>query len=88
MELIGVVIAAGVAAWVYSDALARKARHPILWGLGTFLLLIVVLPAWLIMRPPTEARRSEAGRCPWCEASLPPSAKYCSECGRDVRMDG
>ena len=49
--LIGLMIAGGVAYWVYTDAKKRESSHPILWSLGVLLLLIVFLPLYLIFRP-------------------------------------
>lgn len=50
-QLIGVIIAAAIAFWVYKDAETRG-MNGILWGILTFLLCIVFLPVYLIIRKP------------------------------------
>src|SRR5437660_10052660 len=42
-----------VAAWVRRDALSRGKRKDVArcWAVGTFLLMIVFLPLWLLTRP-------------------------------------
>lgn len=51
IRIIGIVIAAAIAAFVWQDANKRGMSGP-LWGIGTFLLCIVFLPLYLIMRKP------------------------------------
>lgn len=53
MRFIVYLILVAIAAWVYSDAVKRgkSSIEAVLWAVGTFLLLIVVLPVWLIVRP-------------------------------------
>jgi hypothetical protein len=85
MELLGILIAAGVATWVYSDARARLAGHPLLWGIGTFLLLIVVLPAWLLTRPPRPDEMAGPSRCATCGSENPSGTGTCQVCGRALR---
>ena len=51
IRLIGIVIAAAIAFWVGSDA-NKRGMNGILWGIGTFLVCIVFLPLYLIMRKP------------------------------------
>ena len=50
-QLIGLAIAAAIAFWVYTDA-KKRPMNAILWAIGTFLLCIVFLPLYLIMRKP------------------------------------
>lgn len=50
-NLIGLVIAAAIAIWVYKDAEARG-MNGIGWAIGTFLLCIIVLPIYLLSRKP------------------------------------
>ncbi len=48
--LIGLLIAAAVGVWVYNDAQKHGLSNAWVWGVGVFLLLIVVLPAYFIVR--------------------------------------
>lgn len=49
---IGFIIALVVAIWVGRDASTRQTQTaPFLWGLGVFLLLIILLPLYLAKRP-------------------------------------
>ena len=50
-RLIGVIIAVVIAGFVWQDANKRGMSGP-LWGIGTFLVCIVFLPLYLIMRKP------------------------------------
>ena len=50
-QLIGLLIAAAIAYWVYQDAESRG-MNGILWGIFTFLLCIIALPVYLIVRKP------------------------------------
>jgi hypothetical protein len=50
-QLIAIVIDLLIAIWVYRDAQGRG-MNAILWAIGTFLLCIVFLPLYLIMRKP------------------------------------
>jgi hypothetical protein len=50
-NLIGLVIALAIAYWVYQDA-EKRGMSGIGWGIGTFLLCIIFLPLYLIMRKP------------------------------------
>lgn len=80
MEFIGLLIAAAVGFWVYSDAAARGKSSGVacLWGIGTFLLLIVFLPLWLFVRPPMQ--RVGIVRCPGCGKDSD-NAQFCPHCG-------
>lgn len=49
--LIGYVIAAAIAAWVYSDA-KKRGMNAVGWAIGVFLVCIVCLPLYLILRKP------------------------------------
>jgi hypothetical protein len=49
--LIGFLIAGAIAFWVYSDA-KKRGMNAAGWAAGTFLLCIVFLPLYLIIRKP------------------------------------
>ena len=50
-QVIGLIIAAAIAFFVYKDAESRG-MSGIGWGLFTFLLCIIALPVYLIVRKP------------------------------------
>lgn len=50
-QIIGIIIAAAIAFWVYRDAESRG-MSGIGWGIFTFLLCIIALPVYLIIRKP------------------------------------
>ena len=53
MHTIAMLIPLLVGVWVFLDAKSRgkDLSGAMLWGFGTFLLLIIVLPLWLLLRP-------------------------------------
>jgi drug/metabolite transporter (DMT)-like permease len=53
--LLGVIIAAGIGVWVATDA-NKRGMNGVLWGIGVFLLCIVFLPIYLIVRKPEQAQ--------------------------------
>jgi len=50
-QVIGVVIAILMVAWVYQDA-EKRGMPGIGWAIGTFFLCIIFLPVYLIVRKP------------------------------------
>lgn len=54
MVAVGLFIAAviGVAVAVDANHRYKSSLFPVLWGAGVFLLLILFLPLYLIVRPP------------------------------------
>jgi hypothetical protein len=50
-QIIGLAIAAAIAFFVYKDAEARG-MNAILWAILTFLVCIIALPVYLIIRKP------------------------------------
>jgi hypothetical protein len=54
VHTIAMIIPLLVGVWVFLDAKSRgkDLSGAMLWGIGTFLLLIIVLPLWLLLRPP------------------------------------
>ncbi len=63
MELVGIIIAVIAAIFVFFHAWIRQVPiwAALLWSLGTFLILIVVLPIYLLVRP-GERERDEDDR--------------------------
>jgi MFS family permease len=53
---IGFIIALLVAVWVATDA-NKRGMNGILWGIGVFLVCIVFLPIYLIVRKPLLAQQ-------------------------------
>ena len=53
---LGFIIAALIALWVGSDA-NKRGMNGVAWGIGVFLLCIVFLPIYLIVRKPLLAQQ-------------------------------
>ncbi len=70
-QIIGLLIAAAIAFWVYTDA-KKRPMNAVLWAIGTFLLCIVFLPLYLIMRKPVGAAPGTPGLPPQ-PMPLPPT---------------
>ena len=82
---VGLLLAAAMGGWVYYDARSRNSTRPLLWGVATFLLAIVFLPAWLITRPPKgPVTRTGPRRCPFCNNPVQLTAVSCMHCGKDI----
>ena len=58
----GLGIAAYAGYWVYHDAQNHGSSQPMLWGIGTFLFCICVLPIYLMMRGGMEAKANMASQ--------------------------
>ncbi len=94
-----------VGAWVFFDARSRgkESSRELLWGLGTFFLLIVVLPLWIFLRPSMHegndphARRKmnysqtsqEKYYCSNCQCSINgiKDPRFCPYCGQKLTQD-
>ena len=75
-----IALLAGV--WVYNDAQKRGSASALSWAIGTFGLLIVFLPLWLIVRPPLLK-----SLCARCEKDYYGGISFCPNCGqRLVRL--
>ena len=48
--LVPLLIAGAIGVWVGLDARKHGMKFPALWGIGVFLVLIVFLPAYFIVR--------------------------------------
>lgn len=86
--LLGLFLAAALGVWVFVDARRRGVPRPGFWGVSTFLLAIVMLPAYLWTRRrtdhPQEPRHQGPRRCPHCGGPIQPHAAACIHCGGDV----
>jgi len=91
-SLIGLLVAAVIGALVAFDASALRNEEvaangqssiiPVLWGFAVFLLLIVFLPWYLIMR--SSHKRRLLTRCPYCASTINRDARVCPFCKREV----
>ena len=84
-ELIGVLIAFFVAFWVYNDAKERGSSSPLGWSIGVFLLLIVFLPLYLIMRPAKKIVISNPQLCKFCGKYYESNPDFCPNCGKNLK---
>ena len=86
MRLIGLLLAAAVAVWVYVDAKKRgyKMLPAVGWMMGVFLLMIVVLPIYLIMRTKQVKHVEILTSCKYCGKYYESTPLYCPNCGHKV----
>lgn len=85
--LIGTALASIAGAlWVYRDSRARFGRRrnePLLWAIGTLLLLVLVLPFYLLVaRPP-----GGVVRCPSCGSATLSHRATCLHCDNPIPFD-
>jgi len=85
--LIGTALASIAGAlWVYRDSRARFGRRrnePLLWTIGTLLLLVLVLPFYLLVaRPP-----GGVVRCPSCGSATLSHRATCLHCDNPIPFD-
>ncbi|MBE0478476.1 zinc ribbon domain-containing protein [Candidatus Aerophobetes bacterium] len=88
--LIGLIVPLLVAVWVASDAKKRGYSSAAItgWFAGVFLLLIVFLPLYLILRSrrPYYLKKNEATRlCPFCGKLFKEYVNFCPYCGKKLR---
>lgn len=86
MRLLGLLIAAGVAVWVYTDAQRRgyKPLAAVGWMLGVFLLMIVFLPLYLVLRTRQVKKVDILIPCKYCGKYYEDAPLYCPNCGHRV----
>lgn len=85
-RFIGLIVAAGVAIWVYIDAKKRgyKTLAAVGWMLGVFLLMIVFLPLYLFLRARKVKQVEILTPCKYCEKYYEGLPIYCPNCGHKV----
>ncbi len=83
---LGILIAVLIAVWVASDA-NKRGMNGVAWAIGVFLLCIVFLPIYLIVRKPLLAQQQPYGYPPPAQPPPPsytppqPARHFCSSCG-------
>ncbi len=87
--IIGLFIALLIAGWVFSDAKSRgkSTGSATLWFFGTWSLLIVFLPLWLILRPQKEERiiiAHSPTMCVHCGKYYEGIPAFCPNCGAAI----
>lgn len=89
--LAGIIIVGVIAVVIARDA-NRRGMNGIVWGLGVFLLCIVFLPIYLIVRKPVltapgaaNVPPSRTQFCGNCGAEMPAGARFCQKCGFEVK---
>jgi hypothetical protein len=90
--LFSTVVVVVIAVLVAQDA-NKRGMNGVLWGIGVFLLCIVFLPLYLIVRkpvlmaappgnyPPPAAPGGPGRMCPACGKYHDGSAQFCPHCG-------
>ena len=86
-QQIALFIAAGVAIWVYTDAKKNNysTSASICWMLGVFMLMIVFLPVYLVMKAKRAKRPVISITCEHCSKPYFGNPNYCPHCGHLVR---
>ena len=73
--------------WVYKDA-EKRGKSGILWFFIVFILGIIGLIIWIVVRPPIGGEKAAAPaeparRCPNCGRGIPNDARTCPYCGKN-----
>ncbi|MFO0793706.1 MAG: hypothetical protein U0586_06555 [Candidatus Brocadiaceae bacterium] len=86
MRMVGLLIAAIIAVWVYIDAKNRgyKTLPAVGWMLGVFLLMIVFLPLYLVLRGRRPKKMDILMPCKYCGKYYEGAPTYCPHCGHKV----
>lgn len=100
MLLIAIIIPLLIAWWVASDAKKRGYSQGAIigWFLGVWMVLIVFLPLYFILRPKSTILRPKSmGQtsltkgtyvCPYCGNLYQEKVPFCPYCGRRLEEDG
>jgi hypothetical protein len=85
MQFLVLMITSVIALWVVNDARSRgkDARSAFLWGLGTLMVLPVVLVLWFFLRPKTKTSTRTTAQSP-----LPSSPFLRETVGTPIPEDG
>jgi len=78
------VISIVIAIWMYKDA-NERGKNGALWGIFGFVLNIIALIIWLIVRPSISEKpitKISDRRCPSCERIIPEDARVCPYCSK------
>ncbi len=91
--LVAIIVPLLIAWWVASDATKRGYSRGavIAWFLGVWLMLIVFLPLYFILRSkPTRRTGRTQGPyvCAYCGNLYQEKVIYCPYCGRKLEEDG
>ncbi len=91
--VVGLIVVGLIAAWVYSDAVARGRTKgdATLWAILTFAFCILALPAWLLIRPrrPVEVQvLPPSVLCRECGKYYSGNPSFCPNCGKPVSVPG
>jgi len=87
-QQIALFVAAAVSIWVYMDAKKNNysTQMSIGWMLGVFMLMIVFLPFYLIVKAKRAKRPAMSSTtCEHCSKVYFGSPNYCPHCGHLVR---
>lgn len=86
-QQIALFIAAGVAIWVFTDAKKNNYSMPasIGWMLSVFMLMIIFLPIYLVVKAKRAKRSVAPTTCEHCSKPYFGNPNYCPHCGHLVR---
>ena len=86
-QQIALFIAAGVAIWVFTDAKKNNYSTPasIGWMLSVFMLMIIFLPIYLVVKAKRAKRSVAPTTCEHCSKPYFGNPNYCPHCGHLVR---
>ena len=82
--LIPLIIGILLGIWVYKDA-EKRGKSGIVWLLIVWVLGIIGLIIWLVIRPPIGGEKSAAAsdrKCPNCGRPIPMDARACPYCAK------
>ncbi len=82
--LIPIIIGILLGIWVYKDA-EKRGKSGIVWLLIVWILGIIGLIIWLVVRPPIGGEKSAAAsdrKCPNCGRPIPMDARACPYCAK------